>query len=111
MRKAIADSRKEVSLVKKSDSAASVKQGAGFSRSNDSENMIESPNSRLRAKGLELLEEQLINDPNTTPDIAENLIDPFLSDTNNRVRANAVKAMYKYNPQKAIKVLVNMTRL
>ncbi len=61
------------------------------------------PHIRARANGVELIEET-IDDPET----GERLIEPFLSDVDSRVRANAGKAMYKFNKEKAMVVISRM---
>ena len=44
----------------------------------------------------------------TDPVIAEKMLKPYLSDPNNRVRANACVAIYQYNPEIAIDTLEKM---
>ena len=63
------------------------------------------PHVRARANGVELIE-QTIDDPAT----GEKLMEPFLSDIDSRVRANAAKGMYKYNKEKAMVVLTQMCK-
>lgn len=75
----------------------------------DFRTMIENPNSHIRAKGVELLEAQLVKE-NSDSEIAEKLLSPFLDDPNNRVKANAVKALYKYNREKSVETAKKMVQ-
>ena len=61
------------------------------------------PQNRERAKSVEALE-RTVKDPK----MAIRIFTPFLNDPDNRVRANAVKAIYKYDPEGAISVLRDM---
>lgn len=63
------------------------------------------PHIRARANGVELIEET-IDDPET----GEKLVEPFLADVDSRVRANAGRAMYKYNREKGMVALNEMCR-
>ncbi len=73
----------------------------------DTRTMMEHPNSHVRAKGVEVLEAQLIGD-NQDSETAEQLLAPFLDDNNNRVKANAVKALYRYNRKKSMEMIEEM---
>jgi tetratricopeptide (TPR) repeat protein len=68
--------------------------------------LIVHSNPHIRAKGIELLEEELVlqNDPVA----AIKVLVPFLRDPNNRVKGNAVKAVFRYNRDLAMKSLVDM---
>ncbi|MBI5573591.1 MAG: tetratricopeptide repeat protein [Elusimicrobia bacterium] len=68
--------------------------------------MLVYPNAFIRARGVELLEEELKiqNDPV----VAAKILLPFLRDPNNRVKANACKAMYDINPDIAVSTLTEM---
>lgn len=61
------------------------------------------PHVRARADSVELIP-RTISDPN----VAEKMLKPFLSDPNNRVRANAARAIYQYNPELALATLNDM---
>ena len=61
------------------------------------------PHIRARADGVELIE-STVDDPQ----VGERLLKPFLEDRDSRVRANAGKALYKYDREKAMVVLTGM---
>jgi len=63
------------------------------------------PHIRARADGVELIE-STVDDPK----VGERLLKPFLEDRDSRVRANAGKALYKYNKEKAMVVLTEMCK-
>lgn len=63
------------------------------------------PHIRARADGVELIE-STVDDP----EVGERLLKPFLEDRDSRVRANAGKALYKYNKEKAMVVLTEMCK-
>ncbi|TET40505.1 MAG: HEAT repeat domain-containing protein [Elusimicrobia bacterium] len=63
------------------------------------------PHIRARADGVELIE-STVDDPK----IGERLLKPFLEDRDSRVKANAGKALYKYNKEKAMVVLTEMCK-
>lgn len=63
------------------------------------------PHIRARADGVELIE-TTIDDA----EIGQRLLNPFLGDKDSRVRANAGKALYKYNKEKAMVVLTEMCK-
>ncbi len=63
------------------------------------------PHIRARADGVELIE-STVDDPK----VGERLLKPFLEDRDSRVRANAGKALYKYNKEKAMVVLTGMCK-
>ncbi|MDI6641908.1 MAG: HEAT repeat domain-containing protein, partial [Elusimicrobiota bacterium] len=67
-----------------------------------------SPQARQRAERVELIEEALKDEKN--PKVAEQLLAPFLTDPNNRVRANAAKAIYRHNKKAALTTLEQMTK-
>lgn len=87
-------------------------QGGGASprlmltQSSSTRQLIEDPNPLIRAKGVEVIEAELVEEKDS--EVAERLLAPFLQDENNRVRANAAKAMYKYKPDVALKILREM---
>ena len=89
-----------------------LSQGGGASprlmltQSSSTRQLIEDPNPLIRAKGVEVIEAELVEEKDS--EVAERLLAPFLQDENNRVRANAAKAMYKYKPDVALKVLREM---
>ncbi|MFH1958195.1 MAG: HEAT repeat domain-containing protein [bacterium] len=64
--------------------------------------MLENPNSHVRARGVELIAEELRGAP---AEIIERILVPCLSDSDSRVRANAAKALYEYNPEIAMNAL------
>ena len=67
-----------------------------------------SPKARIRAERVGLIGEALKNEKNTK--IVEQLLGPFLTDRNNRVRANAAKAIYKHNKKVAFTSLEEMVK-
>jgi len=69
------------------------------------EEMLHDPNSRVRARGVEILEAELVDQE---PQVAERLLSPFLNDRDNRVRGNACKVLYRFNPERAREVLKEM---
>ncbi|MEW6558096.1 MAG: tetratricopeptide repeat protein [Elusimicrobiota bacterium] len=68
--------------------------------------MLVSPNAFIRARGVELLEEELKQQED--PVVSAKILLPYLRDPNNRVKANAAKAMYNINPDVAISTLADM---
>ncbi len=71
-----------------------------------SKDMLNDSNPRVRAKGVEIIEAELIEQKDS--ELAERILKPFLNDPDNRVRANAVKAIYRYNPEVAMLRLKEM---
>jgi len=67
--------------------------------------MLENPNAHVRARGVELIAEELRGSP---LEIIERILVPCLSDSDSRVRANAAKALYEYNPGAAMNTLLAM---
>lgn len=63
------------------------------------------PHIRARADGVELIE-ATVDDP----EVGERLLKPFLEDRDSRIRANAGKALYKFNKEKAMVVLTEMCK-
>ncbi len=63
------------------------------------------PHIRARADGVELIE-STVDDPK----VGERLLNPFLGEKDSRIRANAGKALYKYNKEKAMVVLTEMCK-
>ncbi|MEA3505947.1 MAG: HEAT repeat domain-containing protein [Elusimicrobiota bacterium] len=61
------------------------------------------PHVRARADGVELIPKTI-----SDPSVAEKMIKPYLTDPNNRVRANACVAAHQYNPELAVKTLEKM---
>lgn len=61
------------------------------------------PRLRARADSVEVIEEIFKDSPR-----ASEMLRPFLDDKDNRTRANAAKAYYHYDPEKAIVVLRDM---
>ncbi|MFW6172413.1 MAG: HEAT repeat domain-containing protein [Elusimicrobiota bacterium] len=61
------------------------------------------PHVRARADGVEMIP-KTVSDPN----VAEKMLKPYLSDPNNRVRANACVAINQYNPELSMKTLKEM---
>lgn len=69
--------------------------------------MLENPNAHVRARGVELVAEELRGSPT---EIIERILIPCLSDSDSRVRANAAKALYEYNPEAAMNTLRTMSK-
>jgi len=63
------------------------------------------PHIRARADGVELIE-ATVDDPI----VGERLLTPFLDDKESRIRANAGKALYKFNKEKAMVILTDMCK-
>lgn len=63
------------------------------------------PHIRARADGVELIE-ATVDDPV----VGERLLKPFLEDRESRIKANAVKALYKFNREKAMVILTEMCK-
>lgn len=63
------------------------------------------PHVRARADGVELIE-ATVDDP----EVGERLLKPFLEDKESRIRANAGKALYKFNKEKAMVILTDMCK-
>ncbi len=61
------------------------------------------PHIRARADGVEMIP-KTVSDPN----VAQKMLKPYLTDSNNRVRANACVAIHQYNPDLAVKALEKM---
>lgn len=68
--------------------------------------MIGSLNPHIRARGVELLEIEFLKGGGT--ESAVKIFTSFLKDEDNRVRANAAKAIHRYEPETAISVLREM---
>ncbi|MFH2070810.1 MAG: HEAT repeat domain-containing protein, partial [Elusimicrobiota bacterium] len=76
-----------------------------------SRELICDPNPHVRARGIEVIEAELIEEQeDTAKEIAEKLLVPYLNDPDNRVRANAVKAIYKYNKKLSMETVQSMIR-
>jgi len=58
---------------------------------------------RIRADTVELIADMFKDSP-----IAEDLLEPYLHDNNNRVLANACKALFPYNRRRALNILRDM---
>ncbi len=71
--------------------------------------MINDPNPRVRTKGLEVIEAELI-DGDENADVAEKLLVPFIKEKDNRVRATALKILHRYNPEKAMESIKEMIK-
>ncbi|PIS28735.1 MAG: hypothetical protein COT43_05810 [Candidatus Marinimicrobia bacterium CG08_land_8_20_14_0_20_45_22] len=67
--------------------------------------MLNDPNARIRAKGIEVIEAELVNEDAS---VAEKILKPFFEDKDNRVRANAAKILYKFNPEASMEFLNGM---
>lgn len=61
------------------------------------------PHVRARADSVEMIPKTV-----SDPKVAEKMLRPYLGDQNNRVRANACVAIYRYNPELAIETLRKM---
>lgn len=69
--------------------------------------MLNDPKSRIRAKGIEIIDAQLIKE-DEDPEVVERILKSFLEDKDNRVRANATKVLYRYKPDNAMKIINDM---
>ena len=63
------------------------------------------PHIRMRAESVETIA-SVFKDSKLAPE----MLTPFLSDPNNRVQANAAKAIYPYNPKMALDTLQQMSK-
>ncbi len=63
------------------------------------------PQIRIRAESVETIE-SVFKDSKLAPE----MLKPFLNDPNNRVRANAAKAIYPYSPKLSIDTLQQMIK-
>ncbi len=70
--------------------------------------MIADGNPYIRARGVEVLGEELKIEKDNT--IVEKLLVPFLKDKNNRVRGNAAKALYPHNKEISLNTLKEMSQ-
>jgi len=68
--------------------------------------MISDTNPHVRAKGIEVIEAELVKEMD--PEVAAKLLTPFLGDPDNRVRANAAKALYDFDKERALDTLREM---
>ncbi len=68
--------------------------------------MISDINPHIRAKGIEVIEAELVKEMD--PEVATKLLSPFLDDPDNRVRANAAKALYDFDKPRALETLREM---
>ncbi len=64
------------------------------------------PVIREKARRIELIEEELKTEHD--PNVATTFFLPYLDDANNRVRANAAKALYRHNRKLALVTFKNM---
>ncbi|MFH2070197.1 MAG: HEAT repeat domain-containing protein [Elusimicrobiota bacterium] len=95
-----------VALAGAAQQAAALSDGSGRASARE---MISDPNPHVRAKGIETIEAELVQEePEDARLIAEKLLQPFLEDGDNRVRANAAKTLYRYNRKLAISTLQTM---
>ncbi len=61
---------------------------------------------RKKAKRVEMLEKDLLDEKD--PEVAEKLFQQYINDDNNRIKANAAKALYPHNSRKALEILAEM---
>ncbi len=101
------------SIIKKmqSFSAASdrtASDSASFKIDSSERGVITDINTsiRKRAKRVEMLEKDLRDEKD--PEVAEKLLQQYINDDNNRIKANAAKALYPHNSQKALEILAEM---
>lgn len=69
--------------------------------------LLNDANPRVRAKGIEIIDAEFVK-VNEDPEVAEKILCEFLQDKNNRVRANAARSIYKYRPEEAYNVAIEM---
>lgn len=69
--------------------------------------MLNDPNPRIRSKGLEVIEAELIEDEEDA-EVAQRLLAPFIQEKDNRVKATALKILYRYNPEEAMEEIKKM---
>ncbi|MFH1784089.1 MAG: HEAT repeat domain-containing protein [bacterium] len=68
--------------------------------------MMQDTNPHVRARGVEVIEAELVKEMD--PDVAVKLLMPFLQDPDNRVKANAAKALYVFDKVRALDTLKEM---
>lgn len=68
--------------------------------------MMQDSNPHVRARGVEVIEAELVKEMD--PEVAVKLLMPFLQDSDNRVKANAAKALYNFDKPRAIDTLKEM---
>ena len=71
--------------------------------------MLNDPKPRIRAKGIEIIDAQLVRE-NEDPEVAARILKPFLEDNDNRVRANSIKILFRYKPEEAVASALEMTK-
>lgn len=76
-------------------------------KGNEYPHIIKNINHQGKLRGVEVIEAELVE---TDKEIGERLLKPFIEDSNIEVRARAIKALYKYNPIKALKDLFIMSK-
>ncbi|MFH1415904.1 MAG: HEAT repeat domain-containing protein [Elusimicrobiota bacterium] len=69
--------------------------------------MLNDPNPRIRSKGLEVIEAELVEEDEDAA-VAERLLEPFIKEKDNRVKSTAIKIMHRYNPEKAMQNIHEM---
>ncbi|MCK4824854.1 HEAT repeat domain-containing protein, partial [bacterium] len=69
--------------------------------------MMQDSNPHVRARGVEVIEAELVKEMD--PEVAVKLLMPFLQDSDNRVKANAAKALYSFDKPRALDTLKEMT--
>ncbi len=69
--------------------------------------MLADNNPRIRARGIELLAQELIQQK-VSADNAEKILRPFSTDPNNRVRGNVAWELYKFKPENAKRLMRSM---
>jgi tetratricopeptide (TPR) repeat protein len=68
--------------------------------------MMQDSNPHVRARGVEVIEAELVKEMD--PEVAIKLLMPFLQDSDNRVKANAAKALYNFDKARAMDTLNEM---
>lgn len=71
--------------------------------------MLNDPNPRVRSKGLEVIEAELVEEEEDS-EVAERLLSPFIKEKDNRVKATAFRILHRYNPEKAMKGINDMIK-
>ncbi len=69
--------------------------------------MLNDPSPRIRSKGLDIVEAELVEEEEDS-EVAQRLLEPFIKDEDNRVKATAIKILHRYEPEKAIKYIKEM---
>ncbi|MCD6311058.1 MAG: hypothetical protein J7M11_01160 [Elusimicrobia bacterium] len=66
---------------------------------------IVAPVDNTKYEGIDIIEAELSSEDSTEADVAKKLLEPFLNDTDIKLKIRAVKALHKYSKDEACKLL------